>query len=72
QILGDGFAGRLVEVLADGINAADQCRCGIFPGQIDHATGKSFWALEAAMSIACSVAGGDVVNLKPQHTGRVV
>lgn len=23
------------------------------------ATGKSFWALEAAMSIACSVAGGD-------------
>ena len=27
------------------------------------ATGKSFWALEAAMSIACSVAGGDVVNL---------
>lgn len=36
------------------------------------ATGKSFWALEAAMSIACSVAGGDVVNLKPQHTGRVV
>lgn len=36
------------------------------------ATGKSFWALEAAMAIACSVAGGDVVNLKPQHTGRVV
>ena len=24
------------------------------------ATGKSFWALEAAMSIACSVAGGDL------------
>ncbi|RQJ33798.1 replication protein A [Pseudomonas aeruginosa] len=36
------------------------------------ATGKSFWALEAAMAIACSVAGGDVVNLRPQHTGRVV
>lgn len=36
------------------------------------ATGKSFWALEAAMSIACSVAGGDLLNLKPQHTGRVV
>lgn len=36
------------------------------------ATGKSFWALEAAMSIACSVAGGDVVSLKPQRTGRVV
>lgn len=36
------------------------------------ATGKSFWVLEAAMSIACSVAGGDLLNLKPQHTGRVV
>ncbi|WP_019939541.1 helicase RepA family protein [Bordetella sp. FB-8] len=36
------------------------------------ATGKSFWALEAAMSIACSVAGGDLVGLAPPHTGRVV
>ena len=37
------------------------------------AAGKSFFALEAAMSIACSVAGGDVVDLKPQHTGgRVI
>ena len=35
-------------------------------------TGKSFWALEAAMSIACSVAGGDLVGLAPAHTGRVV
>ncbi|MEB0134554.1 helicase RepA family protein [Actimicrobium sp. CCC2.4] len=35
------------------------------------ATGKSFWALEAAMSIACSVAGGDLVGLAPAHTGRV-
>jgi RecA-family ATPase len=36
------------------------------------ATGKSFWALEAAMAIACNVAGGDVANLKPRRTGRVV
>jgi len=36
------------------------------------ATGKSFWTLEAAMSIACSVAGGDLVGLAPTHTGRVV
>lgn len=36
------------------------------------ATGKSFWALEATISIACSVAGADVIDLKPQHTGRVV
>lgn len=36
------------------------------------ATGKSFWALEAAMSIACTVAGGDVVDLRPKKTGRVV
>lgn len=36
------------------------------------ATGKSFWALEAAMSIACSIAGGDLVGLAPKHTGRVV
>ena len=36
------------------------------------ATGKSFWALEAAMSVACSVAGGDLVGLGPKRTGRVV
>lgn len=36
------------------------------------ATGKSFWALQAAMSVACSVPGGDLVNLRPQRTGRVV
>lgn len=36
------------------------------------ATGKSFWALEAAMSIACGVAGGDVIGLEPQVTGRVL
>lgn len=36
------------------------------------ATGKSFLALQAAMSIACSVAGGDLLNLAPTHTGRVV
>ncbi|MEJ5071713.1 helicase RepA family protein [Enterobacter ludwigii] len=36
------------------------------------ATGKSFWALEAAMAIACSVAGGDLVGLSPACAGRVV
>ena len=36
------------------------------------ATGKSFWALEAAMSIACSVAGGDLLGLAPTHTGSVL
>ena len=36
------------------------------------ATGKSFFALEAAMSIACSVAGGDLVGLTPKKTGRVI
>ena len=36
------------------------------------ATGKSFWALEAAMSIACGVAGGDVIGLEPRVIGRVL
>lgn len=36
------------------------------------ATGKSFWALEAAMSIACSVSGGDLLGLAPSHTGSVL
>lgn len=36
------------------------------------ATGKSFFALEAAMSVACSVAGGDLVGLANKHTGRVI
>lgn len=36
------------------------------------ATGKSFWVLEAAMAVACSVAGGDLVELAPNHSGRVV
>ncbi len=36
------------------------------------ATGKSYWALEAAMCIACSVPGGDVLQLNPSKTGRVI
>ncbi len=36
------------------------------------ATGKSFLMLEAAMAIACSVAGGDLVGFQPQQHGRVV
>lgn len=36
------------------------------------ATGKSFWALEATMSIACAVAGGDLLGLSPAASGRVV
>jgi len=36
------------------------------------ATGKSFWALEAMMSIACSVAGGDLAGLNPGKSGRVL
>jgi RecA-family ATPase len=36
------------------------------------ATGKSFWALEAAMSVACGVTGGDLLRLRPLHAGRVV
>ena len=36
------------------------------------ATGKSFWALEAMMSIACSVAGGDLAGLNPEKSGRVL
>jgi len=36
------------------------------------ATGKSFWALEAMMSIACSVAGGDLAGLKPTRHGKVI
>ena len=35
-------------------------------------TGKSFLALEAAMAVACDIAGGDLVELAPAHTGRVV
>lgn len=36
------------------------------------ATGKSYWALEAVMSIACSVTCGDLLKLGPAQTGRVV
>jgi RecA-family ATPase len=36
------------------------------------ATGKSYWALEAAMAVACTVAGGDLVKLNPVKTGPVV
>jgi RecA-family ATPase len=36
------------------------------------ATGKSFWALEAAMAVACRVEGGDLLGLAPKYTGRVV
>ncbi|RMH97215.1 helicase RepA family protein [Stutzerimonas nitrititolerans] len=42
------------------------------------ATGKSFWAMEAAMSVACGatvesrVSGGDLVGLAPAKAGRVI
>lgn len=36
------------------------------------ATGKSYWALEAVMAIACSVTCGDLLKLGPAQTGRVV
>lgn len=36
------------------------------------ATGKSFWAFEAAMSVACSGVGGDILGIKPQKSGRVL
>lgn len=35
-------------------------------------SGKSMLALEATMSIACSVAGGDLLGMNPQAHGRVV
>jgi len=36
------------------------------------AAGKSYWTMEAAMSVACSVAGADLVDLSPKCYGRVV
>ncbi|EFI4614357.1 AAA family ATPase [Escherichia coli] len=42
------------------------------------ATGKSFWALEAAMSVACAATvesgavGGDLIGLAPAKAGRVI
>jgi len=35
------------------------------------ATGKSFWALEASMSVAGGISGGDLLDLNPFHSGRV-
>lgn len=36
------------------------------------ATGKSFWALQAAMAVACGLPEGDLLGLRPPHSGRVV
>lgn len=36
------------------------------------ATGKSFWALQAAMAVACNTQGGDLVNIRPERTGKAV
>jgi len=35
------------------------------------ATGKSFWALQAAMAVACHVPGGDLLGLEPRQNGKV-
>lgn len=35
------------------------------------ATGKSFWALQAALAVACSVPGGDLLDLQPSKSGKV-
>ena len=34
------------------------------------ATGKSFWALQAAMAVACHVPGGDLLGLNPSQNGK--
>lgn len=34
--------------------------------------GKSFFALEAAMAVACDVADGDVADIQTQRSGRVI
>jgi hypothetical protein len=36
------------------------------------ATGKSFWALEAAMAVACGANGGDLLQLGARRAGRVL
>lgn len=36
------------------------------------AAGKTFWALQAAMAVACSAPGGDLLNISPTLSGRVV
>ncbi|MEF3194260.1 MAG: helicase RepA family protein [Halothiobacillaceae bacterium] len=36
------------------------------------ASGKSFWALEAAMAVACDTTGGDLIDLRPESHGAVV
>jgi RecA-family ATPase len=36
------------------------------------ATGKSFLTIQAAMGVACRVASGDILNLQPAASGRVV
>ena len=36
------------------------------------ATGKSYWALQAAMAVACEVPGGDLLGLNPEMHGRVL
>jgi len=36
------------------------------------ATGKSYWALQAAMAVACGTSGGDLLGLKPKYHGAVV
>ncbi|BDN94845.1 hypothetical protein KAM497c_43890 (plasmid) [Aeromonas caviae] len=39
QVLSDGFAGRLVEVLADGVDTPHKGGLWIFASEIDHAPG---------------------------------
>ncbi len=36
------------------------------------ATGKSYLALEAAIGVACSVSGGDLLELQPERSGKVI
>jgi hypothetical protein len=36
------------------------------------ATGKSYWALQMSMGLACNVNGGDLLNINPIKTGRVI
>ncbi|MOA26865.1 hypothetical protein D3C78_1476940 [compost metagenome] len=37
QVLRDGFTCLLIQVLADGMDSADQCDFWVFPSKINHA-----------------------------------
>lgn len=67
-------AAKSVEIFGKKHAEPDFVLPGLVAGAVGVLTGydRTFWALEAAMAVACKTKGGDLLGIKPKSNGKVV